>query len=172
MSSRRIFLSVAAATMGAALSQHAAATPETESRFGTRAPRVCAEMRNAPSSAEAAALIQCRQEDIRTRDIVLLENLVVQIGAPQPYAYNAHSRLTGVDTTSQVYPIRGRFRRYSCDVVQVIAVLNSDNHGKNCSYVDKTAAEGFCWKTTFGSWECNMDDISHNDPVMEQPPPR
>lgn len=161
------YLSCAVLVLGACHATLAAA--QTQERFNTRAPRTCAEVRGVPDNAQAVALIQCHQEGIRTRDILLLENVTVQIGAAQPY--NSRNPLTAADTASRVYPIRGSFRRYSCDVVQVIPAINSDNRGKNCSYIDKTSAEGYCWRTTFSTWDCNMDETTHNDPVLNQPPP-
>jgi hypothetical protein len=145
---------------------------QTAPNFGTRSPRVCNDIKVKPTPEQAAALVQCRQEHTGVRDITLLENVQIQMGGPQPYNYRAHSHLTAADTTSQVYPLRGSYVWYHCDAESVIPAIKSDNRGKNCSYVNKSSATGFCWKTTFDNWDCTILDTEHNDPVMYQPPPR
>ena len=171
MSYMATFRNLSFAALVLAASRATPAAADSQDRFGTREPYVCDDFTDPPDAEDAASLVQCNQEVIETRSIRLLTNVVVHVGSPQPYNSRTHSSLNDADAVTPVYPIRGSFRRYNCDVVQVNAALNWDNHGKNCSYVDKTAASGFCWKTTFGTWSCYMDDNAHNDNVMEQPPP-
>lgn len=167
------FLASACATVSAAALICTSATPSfaAEAQFGTRSIQTCSTVNNKPSIAQAVALVRCHQENKSTRDIVLLEDLQIQMGGSQPYNYHAHSYLTGIDTTSQVYPIRGSFTFYDCSAISVIPVINSDNRGKNCFYSKKPTATGFCWKTTFGDWNCSLGDFDHIDVVSNQPPP-
>ncbi len=145
---------------------------QTASKFGTRSPRVCSEIKTKPTPEQAATLIQCNQETMGPRDITLLENVRVQMGSSQPYNSRTHSHLTGVDTTSQVYLLRGSYTWYHCDPESVIPAIKSDNRGKNCFYVNSSAAEGYCYQTTFGDWNCYLHDDVHNEQVRDQPPPR
>ena len=103
-------------------------------------------------------------------DMMLIENVDVQVGGPEPYNFNAHSRLTAIDTTSEVYPIRGSYIYYDCRRVAVY--IGSDNTGKNCHSVARPTATGYCWATTFGNWDCFMIDDYHNEVVEDQPPPQ
>jgi hypothetical protein len=172
MKSRGLPLAICALGTLVAISAASHAYAQSTPNFGTRSPRVCNDIKVKPTPEQAAELVQCHQEYKGARNITLLENVQIQMGGPQPYNYRAHSQLTGVDTTSQVYPLRGSYVLYGCDAESVNPVIHSDNREKNCSYVNKSSATGYCWKTTFGNWDCSIVDIEHNDPVLNQPPPR
>ena len=145
---------------------------QSEPRFGTRSVRTCAPVKAKPTVVQAAALIQCHQEHKSSSEIVLLTDVRVEMGGSQPYNYHAHSHLTAVDTTSQVYPIRGSYTWYDCGVIAVYPAIHSDNRGKNCITSLAPAGKGFCWLTTFGSWDCVLNDVDHHDIQKDQPPPR
>ena len=156
------------ATSGAATTARAQAEPT----FGTRAVRTCAQVNSKPTPAQAAALVQCHLEHSSVREIYLLERVAVQMGGSQAYNFPAHHLLTSINTESRPYPIRGSYATYDCSRISVIAEINSDNRGKNCVTVNKPAATGYCWQTTFGNWDCVMGDANSNDPVQNQAPPK
>ena len=137
---------------------------QTVERFGTRSPRVCADIKSKPSPEQAAALIQCRTETMSEGQIYLLEKVRVQIGAAQAYNERTHAFLTGVDTTSKVYPIRGSLTSYTC------VRIKDGGKGTNCVTVAGPNAQGYCWPTTFGTWDCIFSGPD-SDPVPNQPPP-
>ena len=137
---------------------------QTVARFGTRAPRVCAEVRSKPTPEQAAALIQCRVETMSEGEIYLLEQVRVQMGSAQSYNEKTHVFLTGVDTTAKVYPIRGSQTSYRC-------IRTKDGGvGTNCVTVAGPNAQGYCWPTTFGTWDCIFSGPD-STPVPNQPPP-
>lgn len=143
--------------------QTTAALAQAEPQFGTRSVHVCSKQTSLPSPAQAAALLQCNAEVKEATNITLWENVRVEIGGAQPYNFNAHSRLTGVDTAAKVYPIRGSYLYWNCDTI------SSYNRGANCHSVDFRNATGYCWPTTFGDWQCAMSGTG--DPAKSNLPP-
>ena len=133
-------------------------------RFETRSPRTCTPVGAKPSPEQAAALLQCRSESITEGEVSLWEKVRVQIGGPQAYNERTHAFLTSVDTTAKVYPIQGSYISYRC-----IRIKDSEK-GKNCVTVTQPTASGFCWPTTFGTWDCVMSG-SRSEVVPNQPPP-
>lgn len=156
----------------ASIATDTAVFAQSDAVFGTRNIQVCSPVTSKPSLEEAAKLVQCGRESKTARDMVLLENVHVQMGGGQPYNFQAHSRLTGVDTTSEIYPIRGSYTYFDCSRISVMPIIHSDNTGKNCFSVSQPNATGYCWQTTFGDWQCSMIDTTHNDVVENQPPPQ
>jgi hypothetical protein len=150
----------------------ASAQAQPEPTFGTRAIRTCAQVNSKPTVEQAAALVQCHLENKSVREIYLLEHVVVQMGGSQAYNYPAHHLLTSINTETRPYPIRGSYITYDCSKISVIPAINSDNRGKNCFTVNKPAATGYCWQTTFGNWDCVMGDANSTDPVQNQAPPK
>lgn len=133
-------------------------------RFGTRPPRVCGEVKAKPTPDQAAALVQCRTETMSEGEIYLLEKVQVQMGSGQPYNQKAHVFLTAVDTTAKVFPIRGSLTSYRC-------VRTKDGGvGTNCVTVAGPNAQGYCWPTTFGTWDCILSGPD-STPVPNQSPP-
>jgi len=148
------------------------AAAQAEPTFGTRAIRICASVNSKPTPAQAATLVQCHLENKSAREIYLLERVVVQMGGSQAYNYPAHHLLTSINTETRPSPIRGSYITYNCNKISVIPAINSDNRGKNCFTVNKPAATGYCWQTTFGNWDCVMGDSNSTDPVQDQAPPK
>ena len=159
----RLTVSIALGVLGLAAFCSAGAAQAAD--FGTRAPRVCDPVTSVPSVDQAVALVQCHTENQGSRDLILLEKVKVQIGAPRSYMGDTDSGLPDIDPATPVYPIRGSFVRYHCDPV------TPDDQGTSCFTVDQPAASGACWQTSFGNWDCLMADNNHVDLVAHQPPP-
>ena len=126
--------------------------PVINPAFGARMPRKCNPVTHLPSEAEAGALAQCATENGGEAGafrpmIYLWQNLRVQIGKSRPYAYNADSHSTGIDTTSPVYPIRVTGDRLSCTGKPTCMTRHADK------------AEGTCYKTTFDDWQCYFSQV-------------
>lgn len=126
--------------------------PVINPAFGARMPRKCNPVSHVPSEAEAAALAQCRTESGGESGafrpmIYLWQNVRVQMGTSRPYAYNADSHNTSIDTTSKVYPIRVTGDQLSCTGKPTCLTSHADK------------SEGTCYQTTFGDWQCHFDQV-------------
>lgn len=115
-------------------------------------PRKCNAVKHVPNDAEAAALAQCATESGGEAGAVvpmiyLWQNVQVQIGGSRPYAYNSDSYSTSIDTTSEVYPIRVTGDQLSCTGQPTCMTSHADK------------AEGTCYKTTFGDWQCHFSQV-------------
>ena len=129
-----------------------AGPPVINPAFGARMPRKCNAVKHVPNAAEAAALSQCGTENggepgAFVPMIYLWQNLQVQMGGSRPYAYNADSSHTGIDTTSPVYPIRVTGDQLSCTGKPTCMTSHADK------------SEGICYKTTFGDWQCSFSQV-------------
>ena len=92
-------------------------------------------------------------------DLYLVENLKsVEVGGGIPYAAIMGQRsFSEIDVNHPVYPIRGSFLRYRCRDLETEYVGPPD---ANCSTDNHPKATGYCYKTTFGDWRCQMGDRS------------
>lgn len=129
-----------------------AGPPVINAALGARMPRKCNPVKHVPNEAEAAALAQCAIENGGDAGafnpmIYLWQNLQVQIGGSRPYAYNSDSHSVSIDTTSEVYPIRVTGDQLSCTGQPTCATRHADK------------AEGTCYKTTFGDWQCYFSQV-------------
>lgn len=120
--------------------------------FGARMPRKCKPVTHVPSETEAGALAQCATESGGAPGafvplIYLWQNLRVQMGKSRPYAYNSDSDNATIDTEARVYPIRVTGDQLSCTGNPTCMTRHADN------------AEGICYKTTFGDWQCNFNQV-------------
>lgn len=141
-----------------------AQTQSLGAKYGTREPAKCAVMtkpaKGAPSNAQALEYLKCTMERESGSNLFLLQDLTVQV-APKGRRYNPRAPISNIDTDYPVYDIRGSFVRYQCDPVY-LGGGSLANAGKNCTSYDQPKAEGVCWKTTFGDWGCNMNDLNHS----------
>lgn len=132
-------------------------------RYGAREPRTCddtkAPAKGAITADLAAKYLNCQKEGIRSGNLYLVENLKVEaVGGGLPYAaIMGHRSLPAVDVNHPVYPIRGSFLEYSCrdPVSEYVGPPNT-----HCTTYNHSKAEGYCYKTTFGDWQCQMGDKS------------
>jgi len=128
-------------------------------RFGSRDPQTCANQ-NAPARGPITAEMAkkyfiCNSEYIGGDLLYLVENVQVTVGGGIPYsAIRGQRSLSEIDVSSPVYPIRGSLLRYQCREITGDAVLQ----GENCATYNEPKATGYCYKTTFGDWNCFMTD--------------
>jgi hypothetical protein len=132
--------------------------PKTKTnRFEARDPRTCedtkAPARGAITAALATKYLNCQMEFISMGDLYLVENLKVEVGGGVPYDPTLGA-FEAINVRVPLYPIRGSLLRYQCQEVQKYASLS----GENCASFNEPKAKGYCYKTTFGDWKCNMSD--------------
>ena len=128
--------------------------PTINDAYQARNPRVCGKVMNPPSAAQAAALVQCSTESdssgSATPLLTLTTEVNVEIGAGRDYIAEINTPVA-IDPSAKVYPIRGRGVLWQC------MPIAESTAGQNClNYPPTTQATGFCFKTTFGDWECEM----------------
>jgi hypothetical protein len=87
----------------------------------------------------------------------LIENINVEIGKGTPFMQlDGGSRPFDADPDGLVYPIRGSYTKYQCSAPNRIM----DNFGKSCNRSQAKHATGVCFRSGFGDWTCNMDDLN------------
>lgn len=84
--------------------------------------------------------------------LYLLENIQVEAGKSRPFL-ETDRNFTDIDNTEPIYPIRGSYDWYVCHINEV-----GFPPGKNCTLYKEPSCTGFCYKTTFGDWNCTMTD--------------
>ena len=131
-------------------------------RFGARDARTCADTKAPVKGAITAALalkyLNCQMEGIWSGHLYLVENVKVEVGGGVSYAaIMGQYSLDQIDVRVPVYPIRGSFLRYQCKDLETEHVGPPDT---NCNTDSHPKATGYCYKTTFGDWRCNMADRS------------
>ena len=99
--------------------------------FGVRDARSCNRLTTKPTPAQIPTLIQCAKDNHASRDFISIwEDITVETGSMRPYNYNRDHHYSGIDTTSQLLPIRGTMTQVSCSA---ISKMRPSNEGKNCS---------------------------------------
>ena len=100
-------------------------------------------------------------EGIWSNDLYLVENVKVEVGGGVSYAaIRGQYSLDQIDVRVPVYPIRGSFLKYQCQDPET-AYVGPPN--TNCVTYNNPKATGYCYKTTFGDWKCNMADRSSTE---------
>lgn len=138
------------------------AQTDKTNRFGARDPRTCENTKAPAKGAITAALalkyLNCQMEGILSNDLYLVENVKVEVGGGISYAaIRGQYSLDQIDVRTPVYPIRGSFLKYQCQDPET-AYVGPPN--TNCVTYNNPKATGYCYKTTFGDWKCNMTDRS------------
>lgn len=133
------------------------------SNYGTRDPKTCPSRKEptngAPSAAQAATYFHCSMEYYFGDKLVLVENVKVEVGSGRKFM-QSDAYLKEVDPQYMIYPIRGDFDKYFCSPV----TGRSDTAAPNCLLSKPRNAKGFCWRTGFAEWRCEMsDNTSIND---------
>lgn len=136
--------------------------------FGVRDARSCNRLTTKPTLAQIPTLIQCAKDNHSSRDFISIwEDIKVETGKMRPYNFNRDHHYSGIDTTSELLPIRGTMTQVGCSA---ISKMQPSNEGKNCIITVMPTAEGDCFKTSFGDWSCDMEDF-HPKPAQQQVPP-
>jgi hypothetical protein len=137
-----------AAQSGAAISGPLTMLPE----YDARAPRTCAKVMSPPSAAQAAVMVQCTMDGLSATGLGLVQDVKLEMGSPRAFVYYTDAGLAGIDLNAQVYPLRGSYTGYFC--AKVGGSLEPVGH--NCVVSAVPVAQGWCWKTSFGDWNCKM----------------
>jgi len=89
--------------------------------------------------------------------LVLATNVTIDVAQGRVFNYNTDSGHVGIDPKQAVYDIRGSYTHYDCR--QSGTGENAFARTHNCSAFDEPAAQGLCFKNTFGDWHCIMHDL-------------
>jgi hypothetical protein len=143
--------------------------------YGTRDPLACTSKkepaRGAPSAEQARQYFICgKSGDRESRDtLFLVENVRAEVGKGRPFQGGnlADINMHDIDPSLPVYPIRGAYVLYSC------RKLNQRLYGQRaedqCMIWDHPNAEGACYTTTFGDWNCKMADSTRGTKARVKP---
>jgi hypothetical protein len=139
-------------------------------KFGTREPSTCANRKGPINVANARQYFHCDNEGVFTRDhLYLVTDVVIQVGSARPFNMALDAGGSAIDTGAQVYDIRGSYTQYQC-AAQSLAV-NAFANSHNCNKYVNTAAQGSCFRDTFGDWHCSMAPKAGSGQVQNQLPP-
>ncbi len=144
-------------------------------KYGTRDARSCADTKAPARGPITAALAKqyfvCQAEGVSGAYLYLVENERVEVGGGRPYNPGQESA-PQIDPSKPLYAIRGSYTRYQC--LPEDAGMNSSAPGKNCTRTEHRKATGYCYRTTFGEWLCEMTDknISNDDWHQGVAPPK
>jgi len=132
--------------------------------YQARAPRTCSTVTKPPSAAQAAVLVQCTMDSLSYTGLGLIQDVKLQMGSSRAFVYYSDAGLAGIDLNAQVYPLRGSYTGYFCRLVSTVL----GPAGKSCIKSAVPAADGWCWKTSFGDYKCKLQGGA---PAMEDSAP-
>jgi hypothetical protein len=151
--------------------------------YGTRAPRPCPNITHAPSSAEAAVLVQCTMEGgIASDNVRLLSGVNVQVKGSRAFGfsvanddsallpmieaaqYKGDPRDLHIDPKAQIYDIVGNANQFNC------GYKNESAPGQNCTQTQFVNSPGACWRMNNGQWRCSLEGISTGWKIKQPPP--
>jgi hypothetical protein len=128
-------------------------------RFGARDPFVCKSKKEpaqgAPSPSQARDYVKCTSENVvgsMGPKLYLMENVQVEIAKGRSFQ-PSDLNFPDIDNSQLLYPIRGSYDWYVCHINEV-----GFPPGENCNIYKEPSATGYCYKTTFGDWNCTMVD--------------
>lgn len=131
-------------------------------RYGSRDPRTCEDMkapaRGTITAALAAKYFICKAEGVQGPYLYLVEDVKVEVGGGRPYNPNMDLNVPEIDVKLPLYPIRGSLVKYQC--YEENPGFTVSMPGKNCNKTIQPKATGYCYKTTFGDWNCYMLDLN------------
>lgn len=163
-----IFVALLAVTFPFAIAQPGAGKP-----FGARDPRTCPSRNAGLTAAQAREYFICDSEvaEVYTGSLYLVTDVTVQVGKGRPFNMQSDSfgwaTTNGIDPTQTVYPIRGSFTSWQCSKLGTITGVP----GQSCTMTPQPAAQGICFKNSFGDWHCTMMDLGHKGGMERYPPP-
>jgi len=128
--------------------------------YQARAPRTCATLTSPPSASQATVMVQCSMDALTDTGLGLIQDVKLQVGKSRPFVYWTDAGLAGIDLTATVYPLQGSYTGYFCRLISNMAPA-----GQSCIKSAVPAAQGWCWKTSFGDYKCKMQGGA---PKMEQ----
>lgn len=119
--------------------------------YQARAPRTCKSVTSPPSASQAAVMVQCSMDALTDTGLGLIQDVKVQVGKSRPFVYWTDAGLTNIDLTATVYPLQGSYTGYFCTLIS-----NMSPAGQSCIKSAVPAAQGWCWKTSFGEYKCKL----------------
>jgi hypothetical protein len=119
--------------------------------YQARAPRTCSTVTSPPNAAQAAVMVQCSMDALSDIGLGLIQDVKVQVGKPRPFNNWSDLGLLNIDLTATVYPLQGSYTGYFCNLISNMAPA-----GQSCLKSAVPAAEGWCWKTSFGDYKCKL----------------
>ena len=119
--------------------------------YQARAPRTCATLTSPPSASQATVMVQCSMDALTDTGLGLIQDVKLQVGKSRPFVYWTDAGLAGIDLTATVYPLQGSYTGYFCRLISNMAPA-----GQSCIKSAVPAAQGWCWKTSFGDYKCKM----------------
>ena len=119
--------------------------------YQARAPRTCSTVTNPPSVSQAAVMVQCSMDALTDTGLGLIQDVKVQIGKPRPFNNWSDLGLLSIDPSATVYPLQGSYTGYFCSLISNMAPA-----GQSCLKSTVPAAQGACWKTSFGDYRCKL----------------
>lgn len=130
-------------------------------RYGTREPRLCGS-RTEPAAgailpAQAKQYFICEAEAEGATSLVLVTNVKIEVAPGRVFNSQTDSGHAGIEPTQKVYDIRGSYTHYDCR--QPSESANAFTRTHNCNAFEEPAAQGLCFKSTFGDWHCVMHDM-------------
>jgi hypothetical protein len=108
------------------------------------------------SPPQARQYFICEAEVEGVTGMVLITKVRIEVAPGRSFNYTTDSGHVGIDPKSPVHDIRGSYTRYDCH--QPAMAQNAFARTHNCSALDEPAAQGLCFKNTFGDWHCAMHD--------------
>ena len=127
-------------------------------QYGARDPSTCESRKAAPVAGTVAQYVRCGMEGIDVGgNLVLLTDLAAEMANPRTFQYQRDSAKHQIDVGAPVIDIRGRYKLYQCGkpTLSVAIGVVSTTPGTCVSY-DQPAAEGACYRDTFGDWNCAL----------------
>lgn len=152
--------------------------PQGANKYGTRDPHTCANTKDPAGktidAAHARQYFICQAEKVSGDMLYLVENVTVEVGGPTSYDPRTQTGFSQMDTRIPPIAIRGSFLQYQCSTLDAKFDSRFNNFGKNCNTYLNRKATGYCYKTTFGDWNCSMNDVmkADDDKHFRVPPPR
>ncbi len=119
--------------------------------YQARAPRTCSTVTSPPSAAQAAVMVQCSMDALTDTGLGLIQDVKVQVGKPRVNNNWSDLGLLNIDPTATVYPLQGSYTGYFCRLISNMAPA-----GQSCLRSAVPAADGWCWKTSFGDYKCKL----------------
>ncbi|HEY1757120.1 MAG TPA: hypothetical protein VGG72_17225 [Bryobacteraceae bacterium] len=139
-------------------------------KFGTREPSTCASRKGPINAPNAKQYFHCDNEGVFSRDyLYLVTDVVIQVANPRPFNMGLDAGASAIDKSAQVYDIRGSYTQYQCAAQSTMANAFANSH--NCNKYVNTAAQGSCFRDTFGDWHCSMAAKAGSGQIQNQMSP-
>lgn len=146
--------------------------PKGATPYGTRLPHTCGSLKGPLTPALAKEAFICRSEHVSGDMMYLVEQVNIQLGGNTPYT-RVWGGFEGWDGHTPLRALRGAYVGYQCARQDADPHSRFYNYGRNCNRYDYRSGTGFCWRTTFGDWQCSLTAFANSeDKHFNVAPPR